>query len=233
VLLLVGAGCGSNTIGPVGPFDIAFDLTIPPNRPAADLYAVSGVSSRTQLMRVGDSIVESTSQSFYAQFNVAPGITLPAQVLLNGNPLARNRDTDTLRLDEATSNSIYGNNTWKLVDSASGVDSFMIQQVDVVDSVGPFKDQKTFRGDIELHIGWTPPRIGSGGMYMIWKAPDTTISIPVADVGSFTLDGRDMAKLRGKGSVTFIRYLNIQKSYKGKRLNLTRLAQHNYEVTVQ
>jgi hypothetical protein len=152
---------------------------------------------------------------------------------LNGNPLARNLNTDTLRLDEASS-SVYGNNTWKLADSAGAVaDSFVVQQIDVVDSVGPFKDLKTFRSDTSLKIGWTPPRIGSGGMYIIWSAPDTTITIPVADIGFYTIEKADLVKLRGKGTVTFVRYLNIPKSYKGKRLILTRLAEHRYEVTVQ
>jgi len=227
------AGCGSDTIGPIGPVALPFDLTIPPNRPAGDLYAVSGIVSTTQPVRVGDSIVEGTVSSFYAQFSPAPGVAIPASVLLNGNLLERSRNTDTLRLDGASSLSVLGNNLWKLIDSSSAADSFPVQTIDVLDSVGPFKQFKSFRSDTDLTLGWMPPRIGSGGMFLIWKAPDTTMVTPMADIGSYRISSGDLVKLRGKGSVTLVRYLNIQKTYKGKTLVLTRLAEHRYEVTIQ
>jgi hypothetical protein len=232
-LLIGGAGCGSDPIGPIGPLEIPFDLTVPPNRPVGDLYAVSGVTSRTQFVRVGDSIIESAIPSFYAQFHAAPGGALPAKVLLNGNELERSRGGDTLRLETASSQTVLGNNIWKLVDESSAVDSTTVQRVDVIDSIVPFNERKTFRSDTNLRLSWMPPRIGSGGMYLIWKAPDTTIVTPIADVGSYAIESADLKKLRGKGTVTFIRYLNTQKNYKGRKLILTRLAQHRYEVTVQ
>jgi hypothetical protein len=231
--MVAGSGCGSDPIGPIGPAEIPFDLVIPPNRPVGDLYAVSGVSSTTQLVRVGDSIVESTIPAFYAQFHAAPGGTLPASVFLNDNPLERSRGGDTLRLDEASSTSIFGNNIWKLADGSAAADSFTIGRVDVLDSIGPLRESKNVRSDTNLQLGWMPPRIGSGGMYLIWKAPDSSMMIPIADIGSYTVESADLKRLQGKGTVTFVRFLNIQKTYKGRKLILTRLAQHRYEVTVQ
>lgn len=231
-LLLTALGCEEDPVGPIGPSEIAFDLTIPPNRPAADLYAVSGAISRTTTVRVGDSIVESTISSFYAQFHTAPGIPLPASVLLNNSTMERNRGGDTLRLDDASATSVLGNNTWKLVDELGAADSFLMQRVDVLDTVGPFKEKKTFRSDTSLSINWLPPRLGSSGLFMIWKAPDTTLTLPLADVGFFTISKEDMKAIRGKGKVTFLRYLNSQKNYKGRKLILTRLAEHRYDVTV-
>lgn len=231
ILSLAALGCGDDPVGPVGPFDIPFDLTVPANRPTGDLYAVSGVISTTTNVRVGDSIVESTIPAFYAQFHTAPGVPLPAKVLLNESPLARSRGGDTLRLDEASA-SVFGNNTWKLVDSSNVADSFLVQKIDVIDTIAPFKDKKSFRSDTSLAMAWLPPRLGSGGMLLIWKAPDTTMTIPLADVGFYTMSKENMKALRGKGKITFVRYLNSQKTYKGRKLILTRLSEHRYDVTV-
>ncbi|MBS1913223.1 MAG: hypothetical protein JST22_14640 [Bacteroidetes bacterium] len=230
---IVAGGCSGNSpIGNVQPSPIPFELTIPPNRPAADYYAISGVATTTQLERIGDSLIESPIPSFYAQFTHAAGVAAPASVQLNGNSLSRNLGTDTLRLETAGSN-VFGNNTWALTDGTGNRVLFQMPSITVLDSVGPFAQKKNFRSDTSLTVTWKVPGPGSSGIYLIWTTPQDTLTIPmVDDFGQGVLSAANMTRLRGKGRVLLVRYATSEQTFNGRTLILTRIAQHAYDVTV-
>lgn len=232
------AACGSDPIGNPGPVDLPFDLTIPDNRPVANYYAVSGIVTTRRLVKVNDSIVESSFPSFYAQFNAADSsFAIPSSVMLNGNPLVRNKGTsDTLRLDAVKDGSnLFGEDTWSLADSGVSTKTFPIKPVDIVDSVTPLGTSASIRSDTSLQIRWKRPSPGSlsGGMYLYWRAPGRTLSVNMNDgIGNYSMDTSALKTLRGRGSVTLIRYYNIPGTYNGKSLMVTRLAQRTYTITV-
>ncbi len=232
-LVLLFQACTTDPVGPVGPLPIPFNLTVPPNRPVGQYYAMSGVTTNTVLIRVGDSLQESEVPSFYAQFDRGDAVPQPTSVKLNGNPLERNLGSDTLRLSTAPLGNVFGDNTWTVGDAA-GDTSFTMATVDIVDSVEPFRLKKTFRSDTNLVISWKLPRFGSSGMYIIWRSPQAVLVRAVTDfIGRETLTADDLIRLRGDGTVTLLRYVNAQKSFRGNVLVATRVAQRTYNVTVQ
>lgn len=232
--MVAAMGCADRTIGPIGPSSIPFDLTIPSNRPVADYYAVSGVTTSTTFLRIADSIVQSQVLNFYAQFTATPGLALPASVLLNDNRLERNLDTDTLRLDEITTGNVLKDNDWTFVGADSTKKKITMPAIDIVDSVGPFQSRTSFRSDAPLTVGWRIPHAGAGGLTIIWRGPEHTTILPVNDfIGTATIPEGEMEKLLGAGTVTFIRYTNRTDTFNGKSITVTRIAQHSYPVTVQ
>jgi hypothetical protein len=234
ILALYGflGGCGTDPIGPVGPIDIPFDLMVPFNRPAADYYAMSGVHIQTRPSSIGDSVVYTSIPSFYAQFHAATGGPLPDQVLLNRNPLERHLGGDTLRLATAVSQNVFGDNTWVLEDEADSV-AFLAPKIDVVDSLEPFTFKTSFRPDTAVVIQWKRPVFGASGLILRWETKDYIHMVPLADgIGRIEVNAETMNKLRGQGKVTVIRYLTLEKQYKGKKLIITRTAQRSYDVYV-
>lgn len=231
--ILVLSGCSSDPIGPVGPLPIPFALTIPPNRPLGDMYAISGVSTSTQLIRVGDSLQESQIPSFYAQFTVIDSTLLPAKVAINGNPFERNMGSDTLRLSTIVAGNVFGDNVWTLTDAQGSDTSFTMAPPDVVDTVGPFQQRKTFRSDTSVVVSWKVPRVSSGALYIIWRGPNHTLVKLANDFfGRETISKDEILLVRGKGRVTVIRSINQERTYKGRKLVATRVAEHSYDVTV-
>ena len=232
MLCLLTMGCGDDPIGPIGPSDIPFDLTIPFTRPAADYYAVSGVQIDTRSVRIGDSIAELAVPAFYAQFHSPKGEPLPGSVLLNRNPLERHLGGDTLRLASAASSNVFGDNTWILADTDDTV-SVLAPKVDIVDSLEPFSFKTTFRNDTGIVIKWKRPVFGASGLILRWESRDYIHMVPLVDALGFAeIDAATMDKLRGKGTITLLRYLTLEKQYRGKKLVVTRVAQRSYDVTV-
>lgn len=235
IITLSVTGCGDDRpLGPTGPLSIPFELTTSFLRPDGDYFAISGIVTRSTTIISGDSTIESTFPAFYAQFHADPGLRLP-QVLLNKSRFERHRGGDTLRLASSSGTSVYGDNTWTLIDTVDGdTASHLVSKVDVIDTLEPFAFKKNFRSDTSLTIRWKRPSFGSSGLILIWDAVDHTVVKSLQDgIGYYEIDRSDMLRLRGKGKITLIRYLNIEKSYKGKKLVLTRIAERSYDVTVE
>ena len=224
------SGCGHTPIAPGIPGNIPFDLLIPGNTPRGDYQAISGMRVIQTTNRIGDSTITSTAQSFHGQFTGTP---LPGKVLLNNTPLARYlATTDTLRLGSGDA-SIYGPNTWALVDSLSGdTTRFPAITLDPITTIGPFASNSTVRADTSLQLTWPPPKTGSGGVLITWVATDTTFQQYVQDVGFATIPSAKLQLLRGKGKVTLTRFRNDQHVWKGKRVIITRLAECQYGAHV-
>jgi len=223
VSIWIFSGCGHPPIAPGVPGDIPFNLLIPNNTPKGDYQAVSGIN------KVGDTLITSLARSFYGQFIGTP---LPGRVLLNNIPLAQYRTTDTLRLDNGDA-TIYGPNTWALVDTLTGdTTRFPAIMVDPIDTIGPFTTDTFIRADTTLRLAWRPPTTGSGGVLITWAAPDTTLQEYVQDVGFATLASSKLKRLIGKGTVTLTRFRNDQHIWNGKKVIITRLAECRYVVTV-
>ena len=224
------SGCGGHPpIAPGIPGDIAFNLLIPSNTPKGDYQAISGLSVAQTSTKVGDTTLTSISRSFYGQFTGTP---LPGNVLLNNVPLARYRTSDTLRLNNGDA-TIFGPNTWAFVDTLTGDTArFPAIMVDPIDTVGPFTTDNFIRADTTLRLAWRPPTNGSGGVLITWVAPDTTLQEYVQDVGFATLAPFKLKSLIGKGTVTLTRFRNDQRTWNGKKVIITRLAECRYVVTL-
>jgi len=233
------AGCEGRTVDPPdGHGAIGFALEIPANRPSGEYYVTSGVVNDVVAVKVGDSIVNRDIQTYGAQFTrAADAVAMPLEVSVNGSPLARHRDGDTLRLKSASDTSLLGSNTWRITDSSQSSEVFTSPVLDVVDSVAPFRTllpTQAIRSDSSLTIRWQRPKRASGGMYIEWRAPNDTLRYTANDgIGILTIPSEDMMKLRGSGHVVLTRYLNATGSFHGLRVVISRLAQRSYEVTVQ
>jgi len=234
LLLGLGAiGCGS-TEPPtnIGPLNIPFSLVIPGNRPAADYYAVSGVSVRIVATKVGDSIVEMPQTLFYAQFAAAPGAELPDTVTLNHTPLDRHLDTDTLRLAAAAPN-ILADNTWGLIDANNSETTFLVPKIDIIDTVSPFDERSSVRSDTSLELGWKRPTLISSAMHIRWTTSNHTYEQVMPDsFGAYTIPASEMEKLRGRGKVLLTRYYYLPRKYKSRDILLIRIAQRSFEIDV-
>lgn len=228
--LWVFSGCGGHPpIAPGVPGDIPFNLLIPSNTPKGDYQAISGITVAQTTSKIGDTIITSLSRSFYGQFIGTP---LPGKVLLNAIPLSRYRTTDTLRLDNGDA-TIFGPNTWAFVDTLTGdTTRFPSIMVDPIDTIGPLTTDDFVRVDTTLRLAWRPPTTGSGGILITWVAPDTTIQEYVQDVGFAMLPPSKLKRLLGKGTVILTRFRNDQRTWNGKKVIITRLAECRYVVTV-
>lgn len=190
---------------------------------------MSGISVTQTTTKVGDTTITSLSRSFYGQFIGTP---LPGRVLLNNIPLSSYRITDTLRLDNGDA-TVFGPNTWAFVDTLTGdTTRFPAITVDPIDTIGPFTTDNFIRVDTTLRLAWRPPTNGSGGILITWIAPDTTIQEYVQDVGFATLAPFKLKPLLGKGRVILTRFRNDQRTWNGKKVIITRLAECQYVVTV-
>ncbi len=232
IVALVVSGCSHPAVPGGEPGDIPFDLLVPGNIPRGDYNAIGGISIETMLSGTADSTFEAPARSYYAQFAPAVGMPLPARVLLNGNPLSRYKETDTLRLESAE-NNVFGDNLWALVDSTGDTTKFPAIRLDAVDSVSPFTAGKLIRGDTALRLIWKPPTVSSGGVLITWTVPGTTYSEFVQDNGLFVVPASTLKKLAGRGRFVLTRFRNDNHTYKGRKVVVTRLAQRIYTVTVQ
>lgn len=224
------SGCGHAPLAPGIPGDIPFDLLIPNNTPRGDYQAISGIRVIQTTNRVGDTTITSLANSFYGQFTGTP---LPGKVLLNNLMLERYRTTtDTLRLGSGDA-TVYGPNTWALVDTLTGdTTRFPATTLDPITTIGPFSSSSSVRADTSLQLTWPPPKTGSGGVLITWVASDTTFQQYVQDVGFATIPSSKLQILRGKGKVTLTRFRNDQQIWNGKRVIITRLAECQYGVHV-
>jgi|GEM_PF-2321185 len=230
------AGCDSHDIGgAMVPVEYPFDILLPPVQTPVDYYAESGISLQTQTIVVRDSLVESTTPQFYAQFRSANGSEPPAGVKLNGNILTPlSAGSDTLRLTTVSGTSLYNDNVWSLADGGDSA-SFVIARVDGIDSVAPFVTRKSFRRDTSITMRWKPPTSGSSGMYITWTSSGKyTYAQRVDDnIGTFEIPRKEVEKLAGPGKIYITRYLTLQKTFKGKSVMLRRLVQRIYPVTIE
>jgi hypothetical protein len=239
VLFCSIAGCDSHDIGGANvPDDFAFGLILPSSQLPADYYAESGVEVRTQQTKIGDSIVDLSSSTFYAQFRAARGNHPPALVSLNGNPLTPLRSgSDTLRLGGSVIGNPLTDNVWLLRDSTGDTASFSTSTLDGVDSVTPFSTlgQRTLRRDTSITVKWKRPASGSSGMFITWVGPNnSTYTQAVNDnFGVFEIPQDVVEKMAGKGKVYFTRYTTVQRAFKGKTISLQRLTQRVFPVTVE
>jgi hypothetical protein len=240
-LLIAAGGCNSRQIpGPPDSTALPFALRLPTSIPAGEYHAVSGTLFQTELVPAGrdsvtgrDSVMPVVSRSYYAQFTTSPGVTPPTKVTLNGLPMERHHDTDTLRLGEGNvASGIFGRNTWVLHGAADSA-AFMTEELTPVDSVMPFVNGSQIRGDVDLQIRWPAPKSSSGGVIIYWTIPDLPEYVITAnDIGVYTMRRQDLEKFRNATSVSIVRFRNETRTYDGRRLIVTRLAQHNYAVEV-
>lgn len=236
------SGCAGKEInGPIGGSSgIPFDLTIPVDLPAADYYAIAGTKLVQQDIMVGDSIVEGSSSSLYAQFAAAGGMPVDFDVVINTSYLDRHNDGDTLRLRSASDTSLLrGDQIWHLRDTAAaiGIDltRFTLPPVDLLDTIAPFNSLRsalsTIRSDTALTIRWQP---GNGTIRIEWKTDKGNIARDAQDfTGSYTIPAEVMAQLTGEGTISVTRYRSVTHDFNGKSIYALRLSQRTYEVTVQ
>ena len=234
VAVLVLVGCNDRVVPPVdGPQSVSFDVIYPqPNAPGA-YQAASGVRLITEEI-VGDTITLATTRRFYAQFLTPSGVPVPTSVELNGIPLIRHRDTDTLRLGSTSNSTLFGVQTWRLTDAA-GPASFQVQSLEEIDSVMPLMlPEQFFRADTSLTLSWRPPSAGgSSGVLITWRMSGVeTYTTSVADLGRFTIPANVVARFAGESELILTRYRTEQSTFSGRPLYLTRIAQRNYRVTV-
>jgi hypothetical protein len=235
LLGLVGAmGCGSTDIPTnTNTGNLPFGLMIPSNRPSADYHAVSGVSTRMVSTKVGDSIVESPQMLFYAQFTTSPIAPAVQTVTLNTFPFDHHMNTDTLRLARAGSSNIYGDNTWEVIDSSNTKATYLMPKIDIIDTVGPFDQRSTVRGDTDLVLRWKRPTLGSSAFHIYWKTPNKTYEQVVADYpGTYQIPKSEIIKLRGRGQVVLTRYYYLPQKFKNRTVMITRIAQRSFNVEV-
>lgn len=235
-LILASLGCNSHPSVPPGDLGaIPFELTVPPNVPAGDYHAVSGISIENGLTRVGDTILEAPGRSFYAEFYPANDAPMPRGILLNGNPLERNLQSDTFRLESASNStpSIFNENIWSFIDTTGDTVDFPTIMLDPIDSIAPFSSGVMVRGDTSLKLTWKPSSVGSGGIYLTWEAPGSTYTEFIQDFGLYVVKPSTLKELLGTGTVTLTRFRNDTHLYNGRNVVLTRLAQRVYTVTVQ
>ncbi len=233
---LGAAGCDSHDIGGATvPNEYPFDIVLPPVQTPVDNYAESGISLQTQTIIIRDSLVESTTPQFYAQFRSTNAGDPPAAVKLNGNLLIPiSAGSDTLRLTTASGTSLYNDNVWSMADGGDSA-SFVIARVDGIDSVTPFVTRKSFRSDTAITLRWKRPSSGSSGMYITWTSSGKyTYTQRVDDnIGSFQIPRAEVQKLSGPGKIYLTRYLTVQKTFRGKSVMIRRLVQRVYPVTVE
>ena len=239
IVMLGVAGCDSHEIGgAIIPDDLAFGIILPPSQIPADYYLESGVELRTQQTKIGDSLVDFSSSSFYAQFRAARGTHPPQLVTINGNPLTPLRTgSDTLRLGGSISGNLLGENVWRLRDSTGDTVTFTTATLEGVDSVAPFTSlgQRTLRRDTSIDVRWKRASGGSSGMFITWVGPNNyTYTQAVNDnIGAFEIPRDVVVKMAGKGKIYFTRYLTVQRAFKGKTASVQRLTQRVFQVTVE
>jgi hypothetical protein len=128
---------------------------------------------------------------------------------------------------------LFSDNVWSFVEVGGDTVDFPKIALDPIDSVAPFSSSALIRGDTTLRLTWKPPTVGSGGIYLTWKAPGKTYTEFIQDFGLYTIKSSTLKDLLGKGTVTLTRFRNDTHPYNGRQVVLTRLAQRIYTVTVQ